>query len=82
MPVADGEPSGPPPTSDEVRAALDSAGGNKSLAARRMGISRRALYRLLDKYGELVRLDRLTSSSTPIAENSPRIGITIVASER
>ncbi len=52
--VADGEPSGPPPTPDEVRAALDSAGGNKSLAARRLGISRRALYRLLDKYGELV----------------------------
>ena len=39
---------------DEVRAALDSAGGNKSLAARRLGISRRALYRLIDKYGELV----------------------------
>ena len=54
LPVADGEPSGPPPTSDEVRAALDNAGGNKSLAARRLGISRRALYRLIDKYGELV----------------------------
>ena len=44
------EPAGPPPTSDQVRAALDSTGGNKSLAARRLGISRRALYRLLDKY--------------------------------
>ena len=55
VPVADGEPTGPPPTSDEVRAALDSAGGNKSLAARRLGISRRALYRLIhENNGELV----------------------------
>lgn len=49
-PVAE-EPTGPPPTAEEVRAALDSTGGNKSLAARRLGISRRALYRLIDKYG-------------------------------
>src|SRR5688572_22196955 len=34
------EPSGPPPTAEEVRAALDNTGGNKSLAARRLGISR------------------------------------------
>ena len=47
----DDEPSGPPPTAEEVLAALDSTGGNKSLAARRLGISRRALYRLIDKYG-------------------------------
>ena len=33
--VPDDEPAGPPPTADEVRAALDSTGGNKSLAARR-----------------------------------------------
>lgn len=46
----DEEPAGPPPTADAVRAALDSTGGNKSLAARRLGISRRALYRLIDKY--------------------------------
>jgi DNA-binding NtrC family response regulator len=46
----DDEPSGPPPTAEEVRAALDGTGGNKSLAARRLGISRRALYRLIDKY--------------------------------
>jgi two-component system response regulator HydG len=44
------EPAGPPPTSDAVQAALDGTGGNKSLAARRLGISRRALYRLIDKY--------------------------------
>lgn len=44
------EAAGPPPTADQVRAALDSTGGNKSLAARRLGISRRALYRLIDKY--------------------------------
>jgi two-component system response regulator HydG len=48
---ADDEPAGPPPTADEVRAALDGTAGNKSLAARRLGISRRALYRLIDKYG-------------------------------
>jgi transcriptional regulator with GAF, ATPase, and Fis domain len=49
-PVVDEEPAGPPPTAEEVQAALDGTGGNKSLAARRLGISRRALYRLLDKY--------------------------------
>ena len=47
------EPDGPPPTAQQVRAALDGTGGNKSLAARRLGISRRALYRLIDKYGDL-----------------------------
>lgn len=44
------EPAGPPPTPEAVREALDSTGGNKSLAARRLGVSRRALYRLIDKY--------------------------------
>lgn len=48
--VPDEEPAGPPPTAEQVSAALDSTGGNKSLAARRLGISRRALYRLIDKY--------------------------------
>jgi len=48
-PIED-EPSGPPPTAEAVQAALDGTGGNKSLAARRLGISRRALYRLIDKY--------------------------------
>jgi two-component system response regulator HydG len=48
--VPDDEPTGPPPTAEEVTVALDSTGGNKSLAARRLGISRRALYRLIDKY--------------------------------
>ncbi len=46
----DDEPVGPPPSAEAVRSALDSTGGNKSLAARRLGISRRALYRLIDKY--------------------------------
>ena len=50
MPVEE-EPAGPPPTADEVRTALEGTAGNKSLAARRLGISRRALYRLIDKYG-------------------------------
>ena len=35
-PVVDEEPPGPPPTADEVHAAMDSTGGNKSLAARRL----------------------------------------------
>lgn len=48
--VPDDEPAGPPPDADAVAAALDGTGGNKSLAARRLGISRRALYRLIDKY--------------------------------
>ena len=46
----DEEPSGPPPTAEEVKEALDKTGGNKSLSAQRLGISRRALYRLIDKY--------------------------------
>jgi DNA-binding NtrC family response regulator len=48
--AADEEPAGPPPSEEEVREALDTTGGNKSLAARRLGISRRALYRLIEKY--------------------------------
>jgi two-component system response regulator HydG len=52
--ASDDESSGPPPTADVIRKALDSTGGNKSLAARRLGISRRALYRLLDKYAAAV----------------------------
>ena len=48
--IVEDEPSGPLPTPEAVHEALDSTGGNKSLAARRLGISRRALYRLLDKY--------------------------------
>jgi transcriptional regulator with GAF, ATPase, and Fis domain len=46
------EPAGPPPSQAAMQMALDDTGGNKALAARRLGISRRALYRLIDKYGE------------------------------
>ena len=49
--ATDDDACGPPPGRDEVRTALEATGGNKSLAARRLGISRRALYRLIDKYG-------------------------------
>ncbi len=49
-PPAEEEPAGPSPTAAALVAALDGTGGNKSLAARRLGISRRALYRLIDKY--------------------------------
>jgi DNA-binding NtrC family response regulator len=48
----DDDPGGPPPSREAMQIALDDTGGNKSLAARRLGISRRALYRLIDKYGE------------------------------
>lgn len=49
-PAVDEPSGGPPPTPEQVQGALDETGGNKSLAARRLGISRRALYRLIDKY--------------------------------
>ena len=51
-PAAEDEAAGPPPSRAALQMALDDTGGNKSLAARRLGISRRALYRLIDKYGE------------------------------
>jgi two-component system, NtrC family, response regulator HydG len=50
-PPLEEDSGGTPPGEEEVRAALNDTGGNKSLAARRLGISRRALYRLIDKYG-------------------------------
>lgn len=47
---AEDERTGPPPTAVEIKAAMDGAGGNRALAARRLGLSRRKLYRLIDKY--------------------------------
>lgn len=50
--------SAPPPTRatrrltrEDVHAALHEAGGNRSAAARRLGLSRRALYRRLETFG-------------------------------
>jgi len=40
----------PAPSREQVLDALDKAGGNKSLAARRLAVSRRALYRLVEKH--------------------------------
>jgi two-component system response regulator HydG len=39
------------PDREAVERALDEAGGNKSAAARRLGLSRRAFYRRLDSFG-------------------------------
>jgi len=36
---------------EQIRRALDSAGGKRVAAARLLGLSRRTLYRKLDKYG-------------------------------
>jgi two-component system, NtrC family, response regulator HydG len=41
----------PEVTRDQVEQALQQVGGNRSQAARRLGISRRALYRRLDTFG-------------------------------
>ncbi|HUE89508.1 MAG TPA: sigma-54 dependent transcriptional regulator [Vicinamibacterales bacterium] len=49
-----------PPAKEKVVEALGATGGNKAIAARNLGISRRALYRLLEKYD----LNE-TGSSTP-----------------
>ena len=49
-PAPDDERADPQPTAAEIKAAMDVAGGNKALAARRLGLSRRKLYRLIDKY--------------------------------
>jgi DNA-binding NtrC family response regulator len=40
----------PPPSKDAVTAALKNAAGNKASAARLLNISRRALYRLIEKH--------------------------------
>jgi transcriptional regulator with GAF, ATPase, and Fis domain len=44
-------PTPPAPDRDQVEQALQRAGGNKSVAARALGVSRRALYRRLDEFG-------------------------------
>jgi two-component system response regulator HydG len=45
------QPPQPEVTRDQVEHALQLVGGNRSQAARRLGISRRALYRRLDTFG-------------------------------
>ncbi|MFP5379333.1 MAG: helix-turn-helix domain-containing protein [Vicinamibacteria bacterium] len=54
VPVTPQAPAAPPaplPDRDAVVAALDAEAGNRAAAARRLDISRRAFYRLLEKYG-------------------------------
>ena len=46
----DAAPPAVPPSKEQVSAALHGAGGNKVLASRRLGVSRRALYRLIEKH--------------------------------
>jgi two-component system response regulator HydG len=46
-----GQPHQPDMTRDQVEHALQRVGGNRSQAARLLGISRRALYRRLDTFG-------------------------------
>jgi two-component system response regulator AtoC len=43
-------PAPPAPAKEQVEEALSAAAGNKVLAARRLGVSRRTLYRLIEKY--------------------------------
>jgi DNA-binding NtrC family response regulator len=45
------DPALPPPSKTDVVRAIDAARGNKALAARELGVSRRTLYRLIEKYG-------------------------------
>jgi two-component system, NtrC family, response regulator HydG len=51
--VPSDRPTQPAPELDrhQVEQALQRAGGNKSVAARALGVSRRALYRRLDEFG-------------------------------
>jgi two-component system response regulator HydG len=49
--VPAGRPPQPSPDRQQVEQALQRAGGNKSVAARALGVSRRALYRRLDEFG-------------------------------
>ena len=49
--VAISRPTPPAPDRHQVEQALQRAGGNKSVAARALGVSRRALYRRLDEFG-------------------------------
>ena len=50
LPVAS-EPDRVPLDRDRVEQALQQVGGNRSAAARLLGVSRRALYRRLDTFG-------------------------------
>ena len=48
----------PKTEAERIRAALDAAGGNRSLAAKKLGISRATLYRRLDALSTEIRGDR------------------------
>jgi DNA-binding NtrC family response regulator len=49
-PSAEAPPPVAPPTKEQVVDAMHAAGGNKVLASRRLGVSRRTLYRLIEKH--------------------------------
>ncbi len=51
MPSVPPAPAAPLPDREAVVAAIEGAQGNRAAAARALGISRRAFYRLLEKYG-------------------------------
>jgi len=67
-----GAPQTPTPLAEVERAhllrALEHAGGNKSVAARTLGLSRRAFYRRLERHGLHVAADAPAAEKADTAE--------------